>query len=88
MDSQSPRDAEVDEASMTPTQGIPCPFCGSSELSYRVDDYGFARRVRCRVCKCDDPLLEVQPGTKEAAMVGVVRKWNNRIWIDSEDDVL
>lgn len=57
---------------------LPCPFCGSEDVNVSYDDYDFARWVSCNDCECDGALLIVQPGTKEAALLGVVRKWNTR----------
>jgi Lar family restriction alleviation protein len=59
---------------------LPCPFCGSEDVSVSYDDYDFARWVCCVDCECDGALLLSQPGTKEASLAGVVRKWNTR-WI-------
>lgn len=57
---------------------LPCPFCGGVDVSICYDDYDFARWARCNQCECTGALLPIQPGTKEAALAGVVRNWNKR----------
>lgn len=61
---------------------LPCPFCGSVDVSICYDDYDFARWARCNQCECTGALLPIQPGTKEAALAGVVRKWNKRSGVE------
>lgn len=56
----------------------PCPFCASEDVSISYDDWGFARWVTCNQCECDGPMLQIQPGTKEAATGWAVRSWNRR----------
>lgn len=69
---------DVDRAPVHDVVLLPCPFCGSSDVGFHEDDYGFARWVICGTCEADGPLLAVQPGTKEAAKLGVSRMWNRR----------
>lgn len=69
---------DVGGASVQSIVLLPCPFCGSDDVHVSYDDYDFARWVSCNQCECDGSLLIVQPGTKEAALAGVVRKWNTR----------
>ena len=71
-----------DSASVDAIVLLPCPFCGSEDVSISYDDYDFARWVCCNQCECDGPLLQVQPGTKEVALAGVVRKWNKRSGVE------
>lgn len=80
MDMTKPND--VDTASVQSIVLLPCPFCGSDDVGVSYDDYDFARWVSCNQCECDGALLQVQPGTKEAALAGVVRKWNQRSGVE------
>ena len=76
--SEDKQHAENLGSSVGSTDLLPCPFCGSENVYLSEDDYGFARWVSCDDCETTGPVLAVQPGTKEAAVLLASRKWNRR----------
>jgi|GEM_PF-6753912 len=67
---------------------LPCPFCGTSDVTCFKNTHGFASWVGCDSCGALSPYLQVQPGTKEAAELLVSRLWNKRRSEDSAQTAL
>lgn len=57
----------------------PCPFCQSSRTDIVRDRWGFPEGVQCLDCGINCVLVHQQPGTKQAALFMVAKKWNTRL---------
>jgi hypothetical protein len=60
---------------------LPCPFCGSRNVTISEDDTDHARGVCCTECQCDGPCIDYKIAkecSQEEALRFVVGVWNQR----------